>query len=555
MKREKLGDLLIQEGLLTPAQLKKALQTQKELEEEGYSTKLGEIIIELGFLTEKQILETLSAQLGFPFVDLYKEDIDYDLMASFPLNVIEKNKVIPFKQDDEFIYIATTDPLNYDLFEMIEKFTKKPIKIYIALLKDIDAIIWRFKIHVSTKELVEKVKKELLEGVSGEKNAIDELLELILESAIKQKATDLHIEAEKYDFSVRARIDGILKEVFVFEKVIYHPLVSKIKLLANLDISEKRKPQDGRFTMTFDNAVYDFRVSTIPTLHGESIVLRILDQKKILLRLSELGMSEYNLKKFENLIHSPYGILFVTGPTGSGKTTTLYAGINEIKDVKKKIITIEDPVEYEIGLVEQIPINHKIGLTFALALRSVLRQDPDVIMIGEVRDIETLNAAIQASLTGHLVLATLHTNDAISSITRMIQMGAKPYMVADALIGVVSQRLVRKICPYCKTQDHPSKDMLEKIKPFLNEEITFFKGQGCKHCDNTGYRGREMVSEILIVNNEISHLIATNKSKLEILNSAKKFGFIPMMEDGIDKLKNGITSLEEILRVIKIDSL
>ena len=325
--------------------------------------------------------------------------------------------------------------------------------------------------------------------------------------------------------------------------------------MSNLDISERRKPQDGRFTMTFDNLVYDFRVSTAPTLHGESVVLRILDQQKILLRLSELGMSEYNLKRLENLVHSPYGIVFVTGPTGSGKTTTLYAGLNEIKGVDKKIITVEDPVEYEIPLVEQIPVNTKIGMTFAIALRSILRQDPDVIMIGEVRDSETLTAAIQASLTGHLVLATLHTNDAVSAITRMVQMGAENYMVADSLIGVVAQRLVRKICSYCKDEYHPVREELEKIKPFLKEEIKFYKGKGCKHCDFTGYKGREMVSEVLVVNNEISHLIALGKDKIEILEAAKKFGFIPMIEDGINKIKNGITSLEEVLRVVKIDAL
>ncbi len=554
-KQVRLGDLLIEQGIITNDELMSALAKQKELREKGISTKLGEIIIELGFATEKQILEALSNQLGFPFVDLYGEDIDYKLMSTFPLNIIEKNKVIPFKQDEDFIHIATADPLNYDLFEVIERFSTKPLKIYIALLKDIEIIIERFKVHTSTKELVERVKKELVEGTTAEKSAIDELLELILDSVIKQKATDLHIEASKFNFSVRARIDGVLKEVFVFEKDIYNPLVSKIKLLANLDISERRKPQDGRFTMSFNNLVYDFRVSTAPTLHGESVVLRILDQQKILLRLSELGMSEYNLKRLEHLVHSPYGIVFVTGPTGSGKTTTLYASLNDIKGVDKKIITVEDPVEYEIPLVEQMPVNARVGMTFAVALRSILRQDPDVIMIGEVRDTETLTAAIQASLTGHLVLATLHTNDAISAVTRMVQMGAEPYMVADSLIGVVAQRLVRKICPYCKTEYHPVREELDKIKPFLHEEIHFYKGKGCKHCDFKGYKGREMVSEVLIVNNEISHLIALGKDKVEILEQAKKIGFVPMIEDGLNKVKNGVTSLEEILRVIKIDTL
>ena len=554
-KRVRLGDLLVQEGIITEEELLKALEVQKKYKEEGNYKKLGEILIELGFATEKQILEALSKQLGFPFVDLYGEDIDYNLMSSFPINLIEKHYILPFKQDDDYIYIATADPLDYDSLELVEKFSPKPLKVFIALTKDILIILERFKLNLSLKELIEKVKKELEKGGGESVSAIDELLDLILKKAIKERSTDVHVEPLKYNFSVRARVDGVLRELFSFEKEIYFPLVSKIKLLSNLDISEKRKPQDGRFTKEYDGKIYDFRVSTSPTLHGESVVLRILDQEKILLRMNELGMSEYNLKRFEKLIHSPYGIVFVTGPTGSGKTTTLYAALNEVKGVDKKIITVEDPVEYEIPLIQQIPVNPKIGLTFATALRSILRQDPDIIMIGEVRDTETLEASIQAALTGHLVLATLHTNDAVSAITRMIQMGAENYMVADSLVGVLAQRLVRKICPYCKEEYFPSKDELELIKPYLKEEIKFFKGKGCKECGFTGYLGREMISEVLVVNDTISHLISLNKDKTEILKIAKEYGFVTMLEDGINKIKNGITTLEEILRVVKVNVL
>jgi len=555
-KQVRLGDLLVNERIITQEELFIALDKQKAFKAKGEYKKLGEILIELGFATEKQILEALSKQLGFPFVDLYGEKIDYDLLSSFPLNLIEKHFIVPFKKDEEYIYVATADPLDYDALELVEKFSPKPLKVFIALSKDIQIIIERLKISISTHELIDKVKKELKSGGNENISAIEELLDLILEKAIHDRATDVHIEPLRYNFSVRARTDGVLKELFAFnEKEIYYPLVSKIKLLANMDISEKRKPQDGRFTKNYNSNIYDFRVSTTPTLHGESVVLRILDQEKILLRMTELGMSEYNLKRFEKLIHSPYGIVFVTGPTGSGKTTTLYAALNEIKGVDKKIITVEDPVEYEIPLIQQIPINTKIGLTFASALRSILRQDPDIIMLGEVRDTETLESAIQASLTGHLVLATLHTNDAPSAVTRMIQMGAKNYMVADSLIGVVAQRLVRKICPYCKGEYHPSKEELEMVKPFLNEEIKFYKGYGCKECSFSGYIGREMISEVLPINSEISHLIAINADKTEIMETAKKYGFITMIEDGINKIKNGITTLEEILRVVKVDVL
>ncbi|MEO1928123.1 MAG: ATPase, T2SS/T4P/T4SS family [Nautiliaceae bacterium] len=549
----KLGDLLINEKIIKPEELEVALKKQQEYKAVGNYKKLGEILIELGFATEKQILEILSSQLGFPFVDLYGEQIDYDFIASFPISLIERYHLVPFKQEDNYIYVATADPLDYDAIELFEKFSPAPLKIFIALSKDIQIVIDRLKIKLSQKELIDKVKKELKSGGSENISAIDELLDLILENAIKERATDLHIEPLKYDFSVRVRVDGVLHESFSFEKDIYYPLVSKVKLLASMDISEKRKPQDGRFTKKFHLHTYDFRVSTTPTLHGESVVLRILDQEKILLRMVELGMSEYNLKRFEKLIHTPYGIVFVTGPTGSGKTTTLYAALNEIKGVDKKIITVEDPIEYEIPLIQQIPVNHKIGFEYSVALRSILRQDPDIIMIGEVRDKETLEAAIQASLTGHLVLATLHTNDAPSAITRMIQMGAENYMVADSLVGVVAQRLVRRICPHCKTEYYPSKEELEIIKPYLKEEITFYKGEGCKECGFTGYLGREMVSEVLVVNDVISHMIAINKDKLEILETAKRFGFTTMIEDAINKIKTGVTTLKEVLRVVKVD--
>ncbi len=553
-KQVRLGDLLVKEGIVSKEELLLALKKQQEYKAKGQYKKLGEILLELGFVNEKQILDALSKQLNIPFIDLYGEKIDYDFIASYPYNLLEKHLVLPFKADEDFIYVATADPLDYDALDLIERLASKPIKIFIASSKDIKTILERLKIYISTNELIKKIKKELSEGGGGENvSAVEELLDLILKTAIQKRGTDVHIEPLRYNITIRARIDGVLKEIFSFDKDIYYPLVSKIKLLANMNISEKRKPQDGRFSRNYNNHIYDFRVSTIPSLHGETVVIRILDQQKILLRLTELGMSEYNLKRFETIIHSPYGIVFVTGPTGSGKTTTLYAALNEVKGVDKKIITIEDPVEYELPLIQQIPINEKIGITFASTLRSVLRQDPDVIMIGEVRDKDTLDAAVQASLTGHLVLATLHTNDAASTITRMVQMGAESYLVSDSLIGVVAQRLIRRICPYCKTTYNPSKEELELIKPFLKEKIVFYKGRGCKECDFTGYLGREMISEVLVINEKISHLIALGKDKQEIVKVAKEYGFVTLVEDGVQKLKKGITTLEEILRVVKVD--
>jgi len=311
----------------------------------------------------------------------------------------------------------------------------------------------------------------------------------------------------------------------------------------------------SRFSKEFNGNSYDFRVSTAPVLHGESVVLRILDQQRILLKMEQLGMSEYNLKRFEYLIKAPYGIVFVTGPTGSGKTTTLYAALNELKAPTKKIITIEDPVEYELSLIQQIPVNYKIGLTFASIIKTILRQDPDIIMIGEIRDTDTLNSAIQASLTGHLVLGTLHTNDSISTITRLEQMGAERYMISDSMLGAMAQRLVRKICPYCKHPYYPKENELEWLKPYLDDNMRYFKGLGCSHCNFTGYLGREMISEVFIVNNEIQKLINKGSDKISILEVAKRYGFVSMIEDGINKLKEGITTIEEVLRVVKVDSI
>jgi general secretion pathway protein E/type IV pilus assembly protein PilB len=304
--------------------------------------------------------------------------------------------------------------------------------------------------------------------------------------------------------------------------------------------------------MKIESGLYDFRVSTTPTLLGESIVMRILDQQRILLKVEELGMTEHNFEKFQRLITTPYGIVFVTGPTGSGKTTTLYAALNDIKSLENKVITVEDPVEYQIPLVQQIQANPRVGYGFAEALRTILRQDPDIVMIGEVRDGETLNAAIQASLTGHLVLATLHTNDAVSSITRMIQMGAKNFLVADSLIGVVAQRLVRRICIHCKTTYKPAADVLKRVAGYFDENTTCYKGAGCKYCNNTGYLGREMVSEVFIIDDKISEMINENKSKLEILEYAKQHGHKTLVDDAVLKVKDGITTIEELLRIVKV---
>jgi len=406
-----------------------------------------------------------------------------------------------------------------------------------------------------TKSIVTNIKREIASGsyrADSEQSSIMQLIEQIVKTAIFHNASDVHIEPSGFNVSVRIRVDGVLRESFVFDLDIYNALASRIKILGNLDISEKRRSQDGRFSMKVKEAQYDFRLSTAPTMFGESIVMRILDQQKILLKLGELGMEEKNLKLFDELLKSPFGIIFITGPTGSGKTTTLYAALNEIKSIDNKMITIEDPIEYQLPLAQQIQINEKINYSFPEALRSILRQDPDVIMVGEVRDSETLNIAVQASLTGHLVFTTLHTNDAPSAITRMIQMNLEPYLIADSLIGVVAQRLVRKICSHCKKEIKLPRPTIDKIKHYLPEEYQFFKGDGCARCGFTGYNGRTMISEILKISETSSHMISINMNKYEISRKAEENGdYVPMIIDGIAKALRGETTIDEVLRVAK----
>ncbi|MFK5882475.1 MAG: GspE/PulE family protein [Sulfurospirillum sp.] len=552
-KKIRIGDILIEKGFIDQDQLMLALKEQKK---SNFAKKLGQYFVDEGYISERAFAEILAEQLDIEFIDLYGVEVDFNLMTKYPLNLLKSSLAVPFLEDEEFVHVAVVDPLDYESIELLERnIATKPIKLYVSLKSDVNHIFERFEIISTTKLIVDNIKREIATNTykaDSEQSSIMQLIEQIVKSAIKNNASDIYIEPSAFNVSVRSRIDGILRENFVFDMDIYNALASRIKILGNLDISEKRKSQDGRFTMTVENGIYDFRLSTAPTMFGESIAMRILDQQKILLKLRDLGMEESNIKTFEEILKSPYGIIFVTGPTGSGKTTTLYAALNEIKSMENKMITIEDPIEYQLPLAQQIQINEKIDYSFAEALRSILRQDPDIIMVGEVRDSETLNIAVQASLTGHLVFTTLHTNDAPSAITRMIQMNLEPYLIADSLVGVMAQRLVRKICPYCKKEHRVPKNMLDSVKKYLPSEYKFFKGEGCIRCGFSGYSGRTMISEILKISETISHLISINMNKYEIARKAEENdGFEPMMIDGLKKALAGITTLEEVLRVAK----
>jgi len=497
----------------------------------------------------------ISTATNTPFVDLYSVEINYTLGAKAGYERLEKLHILPYKEDDLNIYVAAKDPFDISLIDQLQRiFRNKLIKVEMANPDQINKHLHNIEISESVKDLITEIRTEAKTADDvNEVSGILKLIDLILKTSIIGGGSDIHIEPTETSCIVRCRIDGMLKEIFVFDKDIFPPLSSRIKLLANLDIAEKRKPQDGRFSAKVMDKDFDFRISTLPIMTGESIVLRILDKSKIMIKLEDLGMHPVNYKKFREAMNAPYGIIFVTGPTGSGKTTTLYAGLNAIKNVKTKMITVEDPVEYQMNLIQQVQVNTKANLTFASALRSILRQDPDIIMIGEVRDRETLHIAVEASLTGHLVFSTLHTNDAVSAITRVVDMGVEAYLISGALVAVQAQRLIRKLCPHCKQKTYITDEVKKDFAKFLpeNEDYQFYKARGCDKCMNTGYAGREMVSEVLVVDDNIASMIARGTSKEEILEYALDNGFVTMFEDAGMRALAGKTTIEEVYRVAK----
>lgn len=514
------------------------------------------IIDDYDYIHENVVLQKLASELDLLFIDLDSQDMDYKLTQRVPLAQLKKHTALPISEDDMSVTVAFSDPLNIEAHEAVQRlFPRKILKVAVATKKQINAYLYKVELKDSVKGLVKKIRDELnsINNIEDQQEASSILLliDVVLKSCINGRASDIHIEPTEKNCVVRGRVDGKLQEMFIFEKDIYPPLASRLKLLANLDIAEKRKPQDGRFSTSVGAREYDFRISTLPILYGESIVMRVLDKQKALVKLEDAGMDQISYQKLIKGLGAPYGIILVTGPTGSGKTTTLYGALNELRNVEDKVITVEDPVEYRMNLIQQVQVNPKVGLSFADALRSILRQDPDKIMIGEIRDHETLEIAIKAALTGHLVISTLHTNDAISAIPRMVDMGIENYLISGALVAVQAQRLVRKICPKCKVQEQLPASLLEEIKDFIPENAKFYTGSGCKECNETGFMGREMICEVLTVSEEISSLIAKGSSKEMILEQALKEGFVNIFRNGIQKALDGVTSIQEILKVAK----
>ena len=559
---EKLGEILLKERLITEADLQKAMEVQKK-----EKTRLGETLINLGIITEKDIVVALAKQLSIPYASYSKGVLkpaeDQNLKKILPEEYARRHTLLPISKHLNSLTVAFMDPMDLITIDNLKRMTGCDINPIIATKSDLQRAIEEFygkedllKDAISDSyELEEfKVERESIEEslsldeliARAEEAPVVKLVDLILMQAIKDRASDIHIEPFKSKINIRYRIDGVLYEIPPPASNLLSAIISRIKILSNLDIAERRLPQDGAFFVKVENKGIDIRVSTIPAIYGEKVVMRILDKTATPLDLGQLGFNPQELENFRKAIKSPHGLILITGPTGSGKTTTLYAALNEIKSPHKNISTVEDPVEYKLEGINQVQIRPSIGLTFANALRAFLRQDPDIIMVGEVRDMETAQICIRASLTGHLVLSTLHTNDAPSAVSRLMDIGIEPYLISSSLIMVGAQRLVRRLCPECK-EAYETTAVL--IKDFGIKQELLYKPKGCDRCSHTGYRGRVAIYEIIIVNDKLRELISRGATLGDIKNAVKEMAIKSLLEAGIKKAEEGITSIEEVLSI------
>jgi type IV pilus assembly protein PilB len=562
--REKLGQILLNESLITEEQLEKAIEIQKK---DG--KRLGETLISLGIVTDKDIVIAMAKQLSIPYASyakgLLKPAENQDLAKLVPEEYARRNMLLPVSKHLNSLTVAFMDPLDLIAIDNLKRMTNCEINPIISTKADLQRAIDEFygredllKDAISDSyELEEfKIEKNLEEDLSlddliarAEEAPVVKLVDLILMQAIKDRVSDIHIEPFKNKINIRYRIDGVLYEIPPPAKHLLPAIVSRIKILSNLDIAERRLPQDGVFFVKVENKDIDIRVSTIPAIFGEKVVMRILDKSSTPLNLGDLGFEKEDLEKFRKAIISSHGLILITGPTGSGKTTTLYAALSEIKSPRKNISTVEDPVEYKMDGINQVQIKPNIGFTFASALRAFLRQDPDIIMVGEVRDMETAQICIRASLTGHLVLSTLHTNDAPSAISRLIDIGVEPYLISSSLIMVGAQRLVRRLCPECKEAYEATPAI---AKDFGIKQELLYKPKGCDYCSHTGYRGRIAIYEIVLINDNLRELIARGASLGEIKDKIKELGIGSLLNSGIKKAAEGVTSIEEVLSITMV---
>jgi len=553
-----IAEVLLDKGLITAKNLAEAMELQKA---EGM--RLDRALVRLGAVSEEDLLKVMSEQLAIPMVDLSNVQIDAETLRSLPAKLVYRKRLVPVSRANETLTVATSDPFDLYAFDELRLLTGLEIRPALASEEDIDKII---KAHFGVGgDTIDEMIGDDVEIVSEQADDSQDLLEMAQEAsviklvneifleALKERASDIHFEPYENDLIVRYRIDGVLHEAQVPPEIrrFQAAIISRIKIMANLNIAERRLPQDGRIKLQAGRRQIDIRVSVIPMLFGEGVVMRLLDRSTVLFTLPELGMNEDTFAVFEDLIERPHGIILVTGPTGSGKTTTLYAALQAIVSPEIKVLTVEDPVEYHLDGVNQIQVHPKIGLTFARGLRSILRHDPDAVMIGEIRDVETAEAAIQASLTGHLVLSTLHTNDASSAATRLLDMGIEPYLVTSTVAAAMAQRLVRTICPHCKEPYDPDREKLPSDFQMSDDEV-IHHGAGCRKCRETGYLGRTGLFELMVLDDAIREKIMGRAPTNDILTSAKAAGLRLLREDGWLKVRQGITTPEEVVRSTSI---
>lgn len=555
-KKKRIGEVLLESGVISQAQLEVALNEQKK--EHGL---LGNILVKLGFTTEEAIAKALSTQLNIPFLDLQHYTIDPKVIECIPEKVARQYNIIPLFKIKDILTIAMSNPLDISAIDEIQRQLGNKINIVISspstILKTIDNY---YSAALSIKKLLGDVTPEVEEDIwegkdelvleKIEEYPIVKLVNLIIAQGIKERASDIHIEPGEKMLRIRYRIDGVLHEAFKLPKHIGKAIISRIKIISGMDITEKYDPQDGHIQMKFKDKTIDFRIATYPATLGECIAMRVLSRGGIVYGLKDLGVEQEMLNRLQTLITQPHGLVLTTGPTGSGKTTTLYAILNTINSVEKKVITIEDPVEYGFEGISQAQINPKAGITFATGLRAILRQDPNIVMVGEIRDSETAQITIQAALTGHLVLSSLHTNDAPSTVTRLIDMGIEPFLVASTLLCSISQRLIRILCPNCKKEHTPTKEEREKLGLSETEKIPIiYQAVGCKQCNKTGYKGRTGIYEIMVPDEEIRKLIVNKSAASTIKQTAMKEGMQMLWEAGVKKVLSGLTCITEVVRV------
>lgn len=570
--RKDVGDILLERGVLTPEQLKEVRDVAK-----ATRTDIKRVILDRGYATEEEVYSAYAEQLGYPFVDFSKERIEPSAVNLVPQHIAQRYNLIPVrKTPDNKLLVAMADPTNVLAIDDLRLVTGLEIQPAVAIPETVSEALSRHYRGEATAtatavvETVSSLPTAVQEAIStmrarGELSAEEEeavriaeeapiirAVNAIIHQAIRERASDIHVEPERRSVRIRYRIDGVLHEIMNLPRFLHPPLTSRIKIMADMNIAERRLPQDGRIPIrTPDGKDYDLRVSCIPTITGEKIVMRILDRQNPLIGLHKLGFFPDTYAQLERLISLPHGIILSTGPTGSGKTTTQYSILNRLNTTEVNIITIEDPVEYQLPGIYQVQVNTKAGLLFSNALRFFLRHDPDIMMVGEIRDLETAEIAIEASLTGHLVLSTLHTNDAPTSITRLIDMGVEPFLISASLIGALAQRLVRTLCPRCKEPYKPPVEALRRLglTPEEVEGVTFYRGRGCEYCRHTGYYGRTGIFELMTVTEEIAELIVRRAPLSEIREAAKAAGMKTLLEDGMRKAMAGITTIEEVLRV------